>query len=199
MRFVGTVIVLASGPSLTQEDVDKTRFLPCIAVNSTWEIAPHSAVVFAADLNWWVSNENLPIDAERVSYSYTAEREYKAAKFDSRIAKPNQYNSGCLAVEYALAQGADRVLMLGMDCSVKHGAHHHKAHPTRNPKAGTCAKWLTQWQRLRDVYPDADIVNCSRHTELDIFPIVDLDEALCGLGFTCAIPHPSVKGYLLPD
>ena len=201
MRFYGTVVVLASGPSLTQEDVDKTAYLPCIAVNSTWKIARHSAVLFAGDITWWVNEaESVDIPAKRVSLSYDAEREFDAERFVSKIWKRNDYNSGCIAIEYAVVHGADRVLMLGFDCSVKNGIHHHGRHArSKNPNPAKCEIWKAHFRRLRDTYPAANIVNCSHYTELDIFPLVPLDDALCGLGLTSAIPYPSVRGHFQPD
>lgn len=179
-RFSGTVVVLASGPSLVAEDIEAVRHLPCIAVNTTWQVARFCSTIFAGDATWWLrEGDKIDIDAERVSLSYNSERQYGAKKFDSKIAKKGGYNSGCIAIEYALVNGADKVLMIGFDCSVKNGIHHHGKHDSNhNPTETKCILWKRQFEVLRQTYKDADIVNCSRYTELDMFPKVPLQEAL---------------------
>lgn len=179
-----TVAVLASGPSLTQDDIDSISHLPHIAVNTTWEKARKCSVIFAGDNKWWIHNhDKIDIDARRISLSYNSERMYKAKRFKSKVAKKGGYNSGCIAIEYALSQEAERVIMLGFDCSVKNGIHHHGKHKeSPNPNDGKCALWKKQFHNLRAAYPRAAIVNCSRYTELNMFPKVSLESALCGYG-----------------
>ena len=49
-----TAICIASGPSLTQEDVDYCRGRGRIyAVNDVYRLAPWADVLFACDLAWW--------------------------------------------------------------------------------------------------------------------------------------------------
>lgn len=177
-----TVVVLASGPSLTQTDIETVHGCRTVAVNSTWEKARFCDVIFAADNRWWIHNHELiDIPARRVTLSYRAP-DFGAERFRSLIAR-HGYNSGCLAIEYALCAGAERVLLLGFDCSVKDGAHHHGSHGLwPDPTAMTCMIWKQQFERLRKVYADAEIINCSRRTALECFPRADLESALCGRG-----------------
>lgn len=197
-RFSGTVVILASGPSLTVEDVESTRHLPSIAVNSTWAIARHCQVIFAGDHRWWTDNAGkVDIDAHRVSLSYNSERQYNTERFKSKIAKNGAYNSGCVAIEYAIVNGAGRIVMLGFDASVKNGIHHHGPHKTNhNPNETKCQLWRRQFHTLRATYPKADIVNCSRYTELDMFPRSPLEDELCGRGLTSDIPYPSAGAFI---
>ena len=53
----GTVVCLASGPSLVQEDVDYVRGKAVvIAVNDTIKLAPWADVVYSSDQIWWGRN-----------------------------------------------------------------------------------------------------------------------------------------------
>jgi hypothetical protein len=190
-RFSGTVAVLASGPSLVQEDIDAVSHLSCIAINTTWEKARFCSVLFAGDHRWWCDNaEKIDVSAHRVSLSSNSEREYNTERFRSKVGINAGYNSGAVAIEYAIINGASRVLLLGMDCSVKLGEHHHGKHPrSPNPTKEKCSIWQGQFLAVRNRYTDADVVNCSRYTELDMFPKMSLEEALCGHGLTSGIPY----------
>jgi hypothetical protein len=180
MRFSGPVVILASGPSLTDADIEATKHLPCVAINTTWEKVRHCQVLFAGDHRWWCDNaEQIDIPAIRVSLSSNSERQYSATRFKTKVSVNAGYNSGAVAIEYAIVNGAERIILLGMDCSVKLGEHHHGKHPkSPNPNETKCALWKQQFRTLRKTYPSADIVNCSRYTELDMFPCMPLEEAL---------------------
>ncbi|MCY1373105.1 hypothetical protein D9M69_603550 [compost metagenome] len=87
-------------------------------------------------------------------------------------------NSGYRAIELAISFGAARVLLLGFDCSVRAGTHWHGAHTkTKNPDARRCAEWLNHFGRL--ARHGAEVINCSRQTELTCFPRMSLEDALC--------------------
>lgn len=179
-----TVAVIASGPSLTDEDVEAVRGLKKIAVNTTWKKVRDCDVLFAGDHKWWMTNgKEVDIPARRVSLSYNSERQYGAKRFRSNAAKRGGYNSGCVAIEYAIRNGAGKIILLGFDCSVRNGTHWHGDHKkSPNPNDAKCHLWRKQFAELRRIYPDADVVNCSRYTELKTFPILSLEEVLCGLG-----------------
>ncbi len=196
-RFSGTVVILASGPSLVESDIDATRHLPCISVNTTWEKARHCQVIFAGDHRWWCDNaDKIDIPAHRASLSYNSERQYNAMRFKSKVGTDGGYNSGAVAIEYALANGAERVILLGMDCSVKLGEHHHGKHPkSPNPNEKKCALWKTQFMAVRKRYPESNVVNCSRYTELDMFPCMPLEDALCAHGLIYATHSQSGGEY----
>src|SRR5690349_852168 len=51
----GTVLCVASGPSLTQEDIDHCRphVDATIVVNASFRLAPWATVLYAADREWW--------------------------------------------------------------------------------------------------------------------------------------------------
>ncbi len=51
----GTILCVASGPSLTQEDVDYCRGKvdAAIAVNTSYQRVPWAYALYAADAHWW--------------------------------------------------------------------------------------------------------------------------------------------------
>jgi hypothetical protein len=177
------VAVLASGPSLCEEDVSKVRIagLLIIAVNSSWMMAPDCDVLVAGDYRWWKAYGEHAPQCLRISRSDRAEKHYNAKRMKSRVR--HGYNSGMVAVEWAIRKGASKVIMLGFDCSLKNGAHWHGGHTdTPDPNELRVKRWKEQFAELRRAYPKADVVNCSRYTEIDAFPVRQLEHVLCGLG-----------------
>lgn len=56
----GTVVVLASGPSMSQDVADRVMAsgLPAIVTNSTFRLAPWAWMLYGADESWWNHPDN---------------------------------------------------------------------------------------------------------------------------------------------
>lgn len=165
---------------MTKEDADSVKDHFTIAVNSTWKLAPWCDVLFAGDMRWWKSyGHEVDIPAMRISNSKTAGTKYGAAPMRRSEASNGSHNSGMLAIEWAIQKGATKVYLLGFDCSIENGTHHHGDHmKTPNPTEGRCHSWQKQFKRLAKHYPKAQIFNCSRETELMAFPLASLESVL---------------------
>lgn len=168
-------VILGSGPSLTAEDVQATRHLPTIAVNSTWQLAPHASIVYAADAAWWDHNHPTGF-AERWTSSRSAADRHQ---LHYQLA-PNGVNSGAQAIRLAIWLKATRILLLGFDCSVAAGTHWHGDHPaTKNPTAELCQTWAKQFAAVAREAKAArvEVLNASRSTALTCFPLTTLTAA----------------------
>ena len=161
---------MASGPSLTSEDIEAVRLsgLPVIVVNSTWEKVRFCKALYAGDSAWWIKNKSLiDVDCEKwICSSPTAaslKLKYRRNPFGKR------FNSGANAVELAANHYcADRVLMLGFDCSVENGIHHHDDHVgLNNPNQKRCEIWREHFLRLPKLCKKTELINCSRFTRID--------------------------------
>lgn len=177
-------IVIASGPSLGFDDyadveIVRESGIKVVAVNTTWERVPFCDVLYAGDRCWWGHNEDkINIDAERWTCSKPAAT-LNGATYRPRKIKPG-YNSGANAIELAAnVFKANPVLMLGFDCSIKHGIHHHGAHKkSGNPNDRRCHMWKNQFKNLVKVCGDTRLINCSRYTEIKGVERMDLKKAL---------------------
>lgn len=123
--------VIASGPSLAWDDyadveLIKQSGIKTVAVNSSWQVARFCDVIYAGDTAWWRYNhKSVDIDAVRWSCSRPAKQMYGCFYRERKI-KPG-YNSGANAIELAANHyKADPIILVGFDCSTKHGVHHHK-------------------------------------------------------------------------
>lgn len=89
-------------------------------------------------------------------------------------------NSGAGAISLAFELGAEKVILLGYDCQATGGKkHHHDDHPHPLGNAGSLPKWPAQFQKMKDYLGNVDVVNATRETALDCWPLVSLEEALC--------------------
>lgn len=170
---------IGSGPSLTREDcrllAGASDFV--IAVNSSWQLVPEADAVYAGDDGWWRDNHHLvPGYMRKLTCMFVAAERYGLQHH--RIG-PGAYNSGMRAIQWALEAGAKRIVLLGYDCSVVHGRHWHEDHPggdAHNPSDSRCAAWQQQFASIHA--KGAEIINCSRYTELTAFPVMRLEDEL---------------------
>jgi hypothetical protein len=198
-----TVVCIASGPSLTREDVDFVRGKArVIVVNNNYQLAPWADVLYAADAAWWKwaykgLNGHESFRAFRgLKYSLSA----GAALFpgvqvlargttDGLALKPTQLatgsNSGYQAINlaYHLAGPQSRIVLLGYDMQrgSKGEEHWHANHP--NPSRSAFAMWRRLFESL--VQPlqahGVEVINCTRRTALTCFPRRPIDEVFAAV------------------
>lgn len=170
-----TFVCIASGPSLNAHDCALVRAagLLTIAVNNSWQLAPWCAHLYAGDLAWWdVNVSRVPEGFKRWSCTRQAVAKHGLNYHEAY----GEYNSGLRAIELAFKLGAERVLLLGYDCTVQGGTHWHGDHAdTKNPDEALCRKWNVQHCRL----PQREkVVNCSRDTALTAYRLGMLEKEL---------------------
>ena len=194
-----TAVVIASGPSLTAQDVayasDRAR---CVCVNDNWIKVRQPEVVYASDLEWWRYYADamrhlrqLWPDVALVTGCPTATSEFdltlirghQGAGIDSRPGhlKWNN-NSGMAAINVAYHCGARRILLLGLDCELgpqgqKHWFGDHPGRLNKNSPLKGFAKQAHQIQKDADKL-GVEIINCSRRTAITAFRRALITEVL---------------------
>lgn len=167
-----TTVCIASGPSLTSDDVEqvrhwhKHRYGRVIVTNTTWTIAPWADVLYAADRKWWdqyLSTARHGFVGERVTHCH-----YPGI---TRAESLNVYNSGANAIALAADRGAKRIILLGYDVSMDGAlAHWHEDHPLPLKNANSIESWPKKFTQVAvAIAGKSDVVNCSRRTALTIF------------------------------
>lgn len=142
-------------------------------------MVPECHHLFAADCAWWDKHyATLNTRAERWTVSGRAKLRYNL----NLLQPPDHdtFNSGQRAIQLAAHLGAERIILLGYDCSLVNGTHWHGDHPgtLKNPDSKSITRWAGEFQRLADSLPDVDIINCSRHTALTCFRTSTLQKVL---------------------
>ncbi|HBP8874091.1 TPA: hypothetical protein L6676_000324 [Escherichia coli] len=175
-----TIACAASGPSLESTDCQTLHRanIPIIAVNNSWQAAPFCSAIYAADCCWWEEhNSTIASPADRWCGDAFTARRLGINYLPSAL--PGSFNSGQRAIELAIHLGAATVLLVGYDCSIRHGAHWHGRH-TRlaNPDSFSVNRWQDEFERLKAIFPGVEIINCSRSTRLRCFPKMKLETAI---------------------
>ena len=181
--------IIASGPSLTKEDVDKLEDKNVIVINNNYQLAPWAQILYACDLKWWDWHEG----AKDFKGEKWTQDEKAAEKYGLRYIKsiPNAgisedpqvihqgSNSGIQAIGLAYHFGARTIYLLGYDLQATRGkSHWHGDHP--DGVVSCWHRWLVFYEQ---VAKDAEklgisIINCTRETALKCFERKELDEVL---------------------
>lgn len=190
-------VCLASGPSLTQAQVDLVAAARpqwrVLVVNNTWERMPDADVLYACDQSWW--QVHAPTVRERfhgecwTASRFIAHRErlhhvrcVGAPGLSKEIGVVHSgHNSGYQAVNLAYLFGAQHILLAGYDMQFTYGmSHWHGDHVGLLHRGLNTSLWIKSFEPLATDLADAGVrvVNCSISTALDCFPKGDLAACL---------------------
>lgn len=187
----GTVLCVASGPSLTQADVDYClgRVDMAIAVNTSYQAVPWARALYAADAQWWSWHKGVPAFAgARYSVSTEAARwgvsilrnTGKEGLETSPDGLRTGHNSGYQAINLAVLYGAKRIVLIGYDMQFgpKGQRHWHPDHPSE--RQSPFRTFIQSFASL--VAPLSQlgirVINCTRQTSLTCFTRQPLSEVL---------------------
>jgi hypothetical protein len=97
-----------------------------------------------------------------------------------RPVESGPFNSGQRAIQLAAHLGANRVILLGYDCTLANGTHWHGRHPEtmHNPVPREVGRWHTDFSSLVSELHGIKIINATRHTALTCFPKTTIEAAL---------------------
>lgn len=188
--------LIASGPSVTKEDVDKLQGRCRVAVvNNNHELAPWADLLYAADGRWW---EKYPkarnFGGLKVTPDAPTAKRYglhHVNLLDERdtdsdrisVDRPGMLarggNSAFQLLNLVTQFGVRRQIWLGFDFT---GEHWHGKHPEplRNPKPQTLEKWRKRFDAQADLLKSlgVDVVNASADSALTAYQKLDVSAAL---------------------
>jgi hypothetical protein len=189
-------VILASGPSLTCEDVDAVRGrAKVIAVKDAIKLAPWADVFYGAGgdtRGWWAHNAALvagfpglrfTLDPKMAAYATVLQNTGFSGLERQPTGLRTGKNSGFQALNLALHLGATRILLLGYDMKSDRGRDHFCGnHPHAHAPI--------PFDAFRDLFPSiveplqaagVDVVNCTPNSALTCFPTMSLSDALDGV------------------
>lgn len=183
-------MVAATGPSLTQHDLELCRHLPLLVVNDAWELAPWANWLFASDLRWWDGRWNHgvkdfagekwtrdPVAFKKYGLKYVESKPYDGLSYERNVIHEG-CNSGYMAINLALHLGASRVLLLGYDAKGSVGkTHFFGRHDSRGiPDRPDYGDLPAQFARMKP--KGLEVINCTRDTAITCFKRMSLEDAL---------------------
>lgn len=185
-----TAICIASGPSLTKDDVDYCQGKGRVyAVKEAAILAPWADVLYAADTDWWTEHQERwrGFEGDKITVSERActlfpeLKHIKCRTQDKWSNTPGVIatggNSGFQALNIAVLDGADRVILLGYDYGHKKEKHwFDKEHP-RKSRYSNYKEWN---RRLNEAAPfiPVPVLNASPETVITCFDRVNLKDIL---------------------
>lgn len=197
LKFVDelrTIVVLATGPSLTAEDVDWCRGWPCIAVNDAWKLAPWADALYACDFRWWEHHVDAVAASGFAGQLWTYRWPQRLRPTIRMVAgehggglstKPGFVrfgaNGGHQAMHLAFNWGARRIVCLGLDGGPAAGrSHFFGDHPKTLYRAPPIAEWHAAFDVLaKDLRAkEVEVINCSPLTNLKCWPVRSVREVL---------------------
>lgn len=188
-----TIVCLASGPSLTLEDVEWCKGkAPVIAVNDTHTWAPWADVLYSSDQRWWAFYQGVPV-FQGLKFGIHPLTPHPAwgvgvlrnGGTGGLSADPSKLcsgmNSGYAAINLAIHLGASRVVLLGYDMG-RMGRRNHffGEHPTRLRSGTPYHRFVQRFASMVEPLKQAgvSVINCSRATQLTMFERRPLAEVL---------------------
>lgn len=183
-----TLAILASGPSLTADDVELVKLaeVPTMVINTTFRMAPWADYLYTNDDDWldWHLTElgatfNGQIWCGHADYAHVDGVHHVPfdRDCDGLAHKPGHIswgmNSGGAALSLAEMLGYQRLILLGYDQQWQGDRPRwHGKHPEhlQNRKPGF-HRWREYFERVAQQAParELEIINCSRETSLTCF------------------------------
>ncbi len=200
-----TVVVVASGPSLSETQCETVRYwretrgdARVIVINTSFRLAPFADILYACDGAWWRAEDP---ETKKTYYAEACEifppaalwtqdelaakqfsLNYIASRRTSNLSKDPSYiaqgaNSSVQAMNLAYLAGTRRMLLIGVDLK---GKHWHPDHPSPLSNSLPHRAWKENFAVFAaDLKAEGvEVVNCSPDSALNSFPRGDLAEEL---------------------
>jgi hypothetical protein len=187
-----TIVCLATGPSLTQQDVDFCRDkAKVIAIKNAYDLAPWADVVYGAGVDvtrWWQVNGDRVV-ANHAGLRFTLDplaskwatllrygAEHGLSADPSRLALGR--NSGYQVINLAVLLGAAKIILLGYDMRVGSRNNFFEG-PMKGP-AHKYSDWQPFFASIVEPLKQLGVavINCTPNSALECFPKMTLAEAL---------------------
>lgn len=191
---MSVAICIASGPSLTKEDVEYCRGKGrVIVINNCYKLAPWAHTLYACDGRWWAEyHEDVKkkFKGELWTIDFAAADKYglncigvlNTAIFSNNPdAIATGHNSGFQAFNLAAIQGASKIILLGYDMKprgdgVRHWHGNHKKSLVQTNPA-EYPKWVERFRQASKLIK-IPVINCTRDSAIDCFEKAKLRDVL---------------------
>jgi hypothetical protein len=184
-------VIIASGPSLTQDQVDACQGKARVyAVNNAYKLAPWADVLYACDEEWW-DHYKPGFEGEKWTINIDAARKYglNLIEHDTRLCFSVDKgliatggNSGFQALNLAFEQGCRKAILLGFDFHSPM-THFFGEHPGPMRKNPCMHNWVAHMAAAAPVMAEYgyEVINSTPNSAIKSFPFMDIKDALSKL------------------
>lgn len=175
-----TIIIAASGPSLTREQADMCAGHDVMTVNNACRLFTGNRYHYAADYDWWAAYRHEVTARTSFTNAPRAVREFGVRPAGMRL---DGSNSGSHALQLAHQLGHRRIVLIGFDFQHTDGRRHFfGSHPAGMRDAAGVAIWLSRLPAVLRRLRGCEILNATPTTAIpaELIPRVTLQEALNG-------------------
>jgi len=195
------VAIVAAGPSVTQENVNKLRDrIHVIVINESHRLAPWADMLYACDANWWrFRNGVKEFVGVKVTQDDAAARTFNLKRIVIRKKDRHKYfddlltddsdeigsggNGGFQCVNMATRFGATGIALVGFDYRLfGNTVHWHGRHGgiLPNPDHTNFPGWIKHITAAAPVLQSlgVDVVNTSLDSAIKIFPKMTIEQTL---------------------
>lgn len=169
-------VVLATGPSLTADQVEHVRQAhvegrcKAVAVSNAYQLAPWADALVSNDRNWW----NVHPDAVNFAgKKFAGVAMHRIQELPASGGYVSGTNSGLQGMRVAQMLGATKILLLGFDM---HGDHYFGKHP--HPLRNTAPARFLSFIKQFDGWRGCAVVNCTPGSALQRFPMSTIEQEL---------------------
>jgi hypothetical protein len=194
-----TALIIGTGPSASSEDLSFTKGrVRTFVIKSTWRLAPWADALYGLDQGWWVAHQGARkfhglkfSPSPSVCKVYQNIRQVKLKPFaDILIAQKGVIgcglrtgggHSGFQAINLAIQFGATRLLLVGFDMTLKHGAHWIKEdRGVGKPDDGRVRSWREAMDACAPQFKalGVEVMNCTPMSALKAYPKTTVREAM---------------------
>lgn len=160
------VIVIATGPSMSQAVADSLRGRVIVAVSDAFRLVPDAYALVSQDRAWWKANPDAyNFKGRKLSTNRLDDIErFDAFQWNQVISTGT--NSGLVACCFAQSLGAKRIEMYGFDM---HGSHYFGEHaePLKNTTPLRFKTMMSQFESWN--HDGIDVVNMTPGSSLTCF------------------------------
>lgn len=184
-------VIIASGPSLTQEQANLTQGQKVIAINDNYRLTPWADILYACDHKWWQWHHEQTkfFKGIKVTQDKKAAQEYDINYIESAAntglsTDPDiihqGFNSGYQAINLAYNLGARKIILIGYDMKLgADGSNHWFGHHP-DKIVSHYQSWLIMYSSLAEHAKklNCSIINSTIDTALTCFEKMPLEDAL---------------------
>lgn len=160
-------VVMATGPSLSQDAVDSIRGkCKAIVVSDAYRLAPWADALVSADAAWWKAHpEAFKFTGSKFGLIHDFQKVHGVEPFGAASGT----NSGLLGLMVAAHLGAKKILLLGFDLHSP-GDHFFGKHPA--PLKSTPPSRMEVFKKQFSQYKPkgVEIINCTPGSALECYP-----------------------------